>query len=443
MDEPRWLGQAWREFGTRETAGSGDNQRILQYFREVGHPDITHDATAWCAAFAGACLERAGETSTRSLMARAYAGWGEDAGAERFGAIAVLRRGGDPAAGHVGFLIGATEDDVILLGGNQGNAVGVAAFPRADVIALRWPAATVIEPPGNEDDVGPLFAQALAHVLAMEGGYTDDPADPGGPTNFGLTLADLAAARGMSLDASTRPQLLAGLKAIAAGEVRDIYLNRYWRPCRAPDLPPALALMHFDAAVNMGPGTAARMLQQAVGADADGDIGPETLAAARQSNCAAAVRRYADLRRDRYRALAGFSRFGRGWLNRVAATETRAGQLIADDLQQKKDVTSMSNTNASAAETKSEPTDAAPAETKWWGQSMTVWGTLITAVATVAPVLGPLIGIDLSAETVRQVGGQTAEVVRGIAGLAGTLLALYGRTRAAAPLMRRDFSLRL
>ena len=64
-------------------------------------------------------------------------------------------------------------------------------------------------------------------------------------------------------------------------------------------------------------------------------------------------------------------------------------------------------------------------------------------MATVAPVVGPLIGIDISADTIKQLGGQTAEVARGIAGLVGTILAIYGRTRAVQPLMRREVALRL
>lgn len=443
MDEPRWLTEAWRELGTREAAGSGDNQRILQYFREVGHPDITHDATAWCAAFAGACLSRAGEASTGSLLARSYAGWGDDAAGERLGAVVVLKRGSDPTAGHVGFLVGATEDEVILIGGNQGNAVSVAAFARGDVIAMRWPAARTAAKTGADENADPGFAAALAHVLEMEGGYTDDPADPGGPTNFGLTLTDLAAERGVAVATANRSALLADLRAITTDEVRGIYAKRYWVPSRAADLPAGLALMHFDAAVNMGLGTAARLLQQAVGAEADGEIGPRTLAAALQADAGAAIGRYADLRRDRYRALAGFARFGRGWLNRVAATERLALSLVVEKSQATKGESTMSNASTADTTAKTDAGSSAPADPKWWGQSMTVWGTLITAVATVAPVLGPLIGIDISSDTVRQVGGQTAEVMRGIAGLAGTLLALYGRTRAAAPLMRRDFSLRL
>jgi uncharacterized protein (TIGR02594 family) len=434
-DQPAWLAAAWRELGTRETAGGGDNPRILAYFRDAGHGGITHDSTPWCAAFLGACLERSGLASTRSLLARSYLDYA-DACAPRYGAIAVLSRGSDPAAGHVGFLLGATGESVVLLGGNQGDAVSVASFPAADVLAFRWPKAAT-QADADAPAVAPLFETALAHVLEMEGGYDDDPADPGGPTNQGLTLADLAAARGVPLDQSTRAGLLAALKAIAPAEVRSIYHALYWLPSCAGELPAALALMHFDTAVNQGAGTAARMLQQAVGTDADGEIGPLTLAAAARADPMAALERYADLRRQRYRSLSGFARFGRGWLNRLDATLARARPL-APPIDKKENAPMASST---ATQTSASP--ATGAESKWWGQSMTIWGTLITAAATVAPVVGPLIGIDISADTIKQLGGQTAEVARGIAGLVGTILAIYGRTRAVQPLMRREVALRL
>ena len=88
--------------------------------------------------------------------------------------------------------------------------------------------------------------------------------------------------------------------------------------------------------------------------------------------------------------------------------------------------------------------DTAPRpDGKWWAQSKTIWGALITATATVLPVLGPLIGIDLSGDTIRQAGEQGFAAVQAIVGLFGTLLTIYGRVRASGPLTRRAMSLRL
>src|SRR5262245_15699801 len=119
--QPRWLEFAWGDLGVAEAAGPANNPRVVRYYAEVGQTAVTNDEVAWCAAFLGACLERAGIRSTRSLMARSYLAWGEAVSEPRQGAIAVLSRGFDPRLGHVGFLVGTTSADVILLGGNQGD----------------------------------------------------------------------------------------------------------------------------------------------------------------------------------------------------------------------------------------------------------------------------------------------------------------------------------
>ena len=80
---------------------------------------------------------------------------------------------------------------------------------------------------------------------------------------------------------------------------------------------------------------------------------------------------------------------------------------------------------------------------KWWMESKTIWGALITAAAAVVPVLGPLIGVELSGEVVRQAGEQTISAVQAIAGLFGTLLTIYGRVSAVQRLGRRVVNVKL
>ena len=80
---------------------------------------------------------------------------------------------------------------------------------------------------------------------------------------------------------------------------------------------------------------------------------------------------------------------------------------------------------------------------KWWGRSMTIWGTAITGLATVLPVIGPVLGVNISGEAVRQVGAQSVEVGQAVAGLIGTLLAIYGRSRATLPLGLRTITVRI
>src|SRR6185295_11570122 len=97
----------------------------------------------------------------------------------RFGAVAVLSRTADPTLGHTGFLVGETADSVVLLGGNQSDAVTVEAFPRSRLLGLRWPPAVIAEGAQSSPPVIPdgasasirdpatdeLFNRALAHVL--------------------------------------------------------------------------------------------------------------------------------------------------------------------------------------------------------------------------------------------------------------------------------------
>lgn len=442
QDQPPWLAAAWRELGQKEIAGGADNARIVGYFREAGHASVKDDETAWCAAFLGAMLERTGQRSTRSLRARSYVTWGAGIDVPRLGAVAVLTRGSDPALGHVGFVVGETDDALYLLGGNQSNAVTVQAFSRSRLLALRWPDAGggIVEAPIVATvDSEARFEAALAHVLKVEGGFSDDPYDPGGPTNFGITLRTYATHVGRTLDASSRAGLVAQLRAIAPESVRAIYLKRYWRPAACAELPPGLDLMHFDAAVNHGVGGAIRFLQRAVHVEADGEIGPITRRAIGRADIAAVIARYAMLREERYRALPHFWRFGRGWLNRVKATKAAA---MAEHQVMRASAEANSHSTTDKGDN-TMTTDTGTPATKWWGHSLTVWGAFVTAAAAILPTLGPLIGIDITSEAVRQIGSDMGAIVQAIMGVLGTLMTLYGRARATVPLVRRDMSVRL
>ena len=87
-----------------------------------------------------------------------------------------------------------------------------------------------------------------------------------------------------------------------------------------------------------------------------------------------------------------------------------------------------------------ETTDGA---SKWWGHSMTIWGAFITAAATVLPAIGPLLGLDLTPDLIRELGDQVVEVAQALGALIGILMTIYGRTRATASLERRQVTLQL
>lgn len=466
MQQPDWLLWAWREIGVREVAGSHDNARIIDMFKDVGHASIDNDEVAWCAALLGACLERSGRLSTRSLMARSYLQWGRQLDTARLGAIAVLSRGSNPALGHVGFIVGEADAHVFLLGGNQADAVSVAPFEKSRVLSYRWPDEQLEHTDRRGDDkesdgrsvatpAAPTFDKALAHVLEMEGGFSDDPHDPGGPTNKGITLSVYARWIGEKMELGSRSRLVSQLKRIPDAMVREIYETRYWIPAGCERMHPAIALLHFDAAVNHGVGTAVRILQEAVGADVDGEIGPQTRARAAAKPLAETLVAYAEIRRERYRKLEHFWRFGRGWMRRVDFSLLRAGATpsgdAADTARPASQAGETTTTNPHATiKQKGEidmsntiPTTTPQQTNKWWGESMTIWGVLITAASTVLPTIGPLIGLDISAEMVRQLGEQVTQVAQSLGGVIGTILAVYGRVRARAPIERRLVSLKL
>ena len=89
--------------------------------------------------------------------------------------------------------------------------------------------------------------------------------------------------------------------------------------------------------------------------------------------------------------------------------------------------------------TQTSPTSA----TKWWGNSVTVWGAIITALSTVLPALGPILGIDITSDLVRELGDQLVLTVQAVGGLVGTVMTIYGRVRASGPLERRDVNVKL
>lgn len=105
-----------------------------------------------------------------------------------------------------------------------------------------------------------LFRKCLQFVLVHEGGYSDDPADPGGPTAYGI------ASRWHD-------------GAIDRDRAEEIYRREYWDPLRCAEMPPPVACAVFNFAVQHGPASAAMALQAIVGVRADGLIGPRTLAA--------------------------------------------------------------------------------------------------------------------------------------------------------------------
>lgn len=128
--------------GTTEGPGPADNPVIMEMYASVGHNWVEHDSVAWCAAFVGHCLEKAGIKSTRKLTARSYLDWGipiEVADAQQ-GDIGVIPRGSSSWQGHVFFIDRIEGQRVWGLGGNQDDAVTIARIAKSRLLGARWPA---------------------------------------------------------------------------------------------------------------------------------------------------------------------------------------------------------------------------------------------------------------------------------------------------------------
>jgi lysozyme family protein len=162
------------------------------------------------------------------------------------------------------------------------------------------------------------FWPALGVVMLNEGGFVDDPRDPGGATNMGITGRTLSTwlHRLVTVD---------DVRNMTRETAADIYRALYWDGVSGDDLPLGVDLMTFDGAVNLGVAEASRTLQGAVGAVPDGDIGPMTIKAASEAPAAGTVDKIRLARLRYYQALPGWGVYGKGWSardTRTAATAT-------------------------------------------------------------------------------------------------------------------------
>ncbi len=174
-----------------------------------------------------------------------------------------------------------------------------------------------------------VFEKALAHVFAWEGGYVDHIHDPGGATNFGITRNTLAQWRGKSSIPKD------DVKNLSREEAAQIYRVNYWNKVMADDLPPSIAFLVFDAAVNSGPGNAIKALQRSVSAlgepvRIDGAIGPVTLKAVRAVDEEKLLNEYVVRRGVFYGGLRTFTTFGLGWARRLVAGARTANSILLE-----------------------------------------------------------------------------------------------------------------
>ena len=141
MTEPKWLQIARDDIGIKEIAGPSANPAIMDYYRAANANWAKDDAVPWCGAAMAAWVSRAGHpVPPTAARARAWLDWGTVLEQPKPGAVTVFARGADPASGHVCLYLEDRGDRVLVLGGNQGDAVSITSYPKRDLLGYRWPA---------------------------------------------------------------------------------------------------------------------------------------------------------------------------------------------------------------------------------------------------------------------------------------------------------------
>jgi lysozyme family protein len=158
-------------------------------------------------------------------------------------------------------------------------------------------------------------------MLKSEGGYVNNPADPGGMTNLGVTKATWENWVGRESDE-------AEMRSLTPEKVEPLYKKKYWDAVRGDELPAGISYLCFDFAVNAGAGRAIKTLQSAVGVTPDGGFGPMTMAAVQAVDPATLIERFSAEKVVFYRSLNTFATFGNGWLNRVADVKVKAISML-------------------------------------------------------------------------------------------------------------------
>lgn len=166
------------------------------------------------------------------------------------------------------------------------------------------------------------FDAALKAILHHEGGYVNHKDDPGGMTNLGVTKRVWEEWVGHEVDEKA-------MRGLTPEMVAPLYKVKYWDKIKGDDLPTGVDYCVFDAAVNSGPGRAAKWLQACVGVEPDGGIGPKTLAAVATFDPKELVEDYAKRRLSFLMDLKTWPTFGKGWGRRVAEVQTSASTMIA------------------------------------------------------------------------------------------------------------------
>lgn len=154
------------------------------------------------------------------------------------------------------------------------------------------------------------FDQSFDLLMTHEGGFSNRPfsEDPGGATMYGVTER-VAREHGYT----------GAMQDLTLEFAKSVYRKSYWDKCRCDELPDNLRYAVFDAAVNSGPGQAAKWLQSSVGVKADGAIGQMTIASVKAANSLIVEKQMIGKRLRFMTDLKNWTANSRGWSRRIAA----------------------------------------------------------------------------------------------------------------------------
>ena len=166
------------------------------------------------------------------------------------------------------------------------------------------------------------FEQCLALVLKSEGGFVNNPKDPGGMTNLGVTKAVWESWVG-------NPVTEAEMRALGPQDVAPLYKANYWDKISGDSLPLGVDYATFDMAVYSGVSRAAKTLQQVLGVAQDGQVGEATISACEAANPREIATGVCEKRLAFLQSLPTYDTFGRGWSSRVASVEKAAFDMAS------------------------------------------------------------------------------------------------------------------
>lgn len=168
------------------------------------------------------------------------------------------------------------------------------------------------------------FSAALAALLGpdREGGFSDDPQDPGGATNHGITQRVWEEHVGHQVPVSD-------IQALSIDDVAPIYAKEYWARIRGDDLPAGVDYALFDFAVNSGVHEASKKLQEVIGTGADGVIGDNTLYVLFQKHSVEVIPALQAARLALLQGLENWEHDGAGWTRRVEEVGAEALALVS------------------------------------------------------------------------------------------------------------------